>query len=288
MIRYLIIFVACFNSAFAADGEYDGHYNEIDPSLDGSGHTCFVEPSEVIDLGSPVTGIIDEVLVDRSSRVKAGDIVVKLENVVEQTNLRLAQAQAGFTGEIAEQKLRREYATQKYQRASAMHARKAVTLDLLEESEADLKLTEKQLEKARHNHTIAKLEYERAQRLLEMRNIRSPVDGVVIDKLSAPGEFVKDEPLVRIAQLDPLKVEVILPVDSFGEISKGDVIPVSIPMTGQTHDADVHVVDEVIEAASGTYRITLKIPNPDLSIPSGMRCDLDHPAFFDSSEVATR
>lgn len=288
MLRTLLIFAVCLAPAYAADDPYDDQYGDLDTSLDGSGHTCFVEPSEVIDLGSPVTGIIDEVLVDRSSRVKKGDVIVKLENVVEQTNLRLAQAQAAFTGEITEQKLRRKYATQKYQRASAMHARKAVTLDLLEESEADLKLTEKQLEKARHNHTIAQLEYERAERLLEMRNIRSPVDGVVIDKLSAPGEFVKDEPLVRIAQLDPLKVEVILPVESFGEIAKGDVIPVSIPMTGQTHDANVHVVDEVIEAASGTYRVTLKIANPDLSIPSGMRCDLEHPAFFSASEVATR
>lgn len=254
----------------------------------GTGYTCFIEPSEVIDLGSPVTGIIEKMFVDRTSKVVAGDVVVKLESVVEETNLRLARAQAKFTGEISEQKLRQKYANQKFERASAMHARKAVTLDLLEESEADLKLTEKQLEKARHNHTIAQLEFERAKSLLEMRNIRSPVDGVVIDKLAAPGEFVKDEPLVRIAQLDPLKVEVILPVESFGEIAKGDVIPVNIPMTGDTHDANVDVVDEVIEAASGTYRVTLKIPNPDLSIPSGMRCDLDHPAFFSTSEIATR
>lgn len=255
---------------------------------DSTGYTCFVEPSEVIELGSPVTGIIEKVFVERTSRVNAGDVVVKLESIVEETNLRLARAQAKFTGEISEQELRRKYATQKYERASAMHARKAVTLDLLEESEADLKLTEKQLEKARHNHTIAKLELERAKSLLEMRNIRSPVDGVVIEKLASPGEFVKDEPLVHIAQLNPLKVEVILPVESFGEISKGDVIPVTIPMTGAIHDAEVDVVDEFIEAASGTYRMTLKIPNPDLSIPSGMRCDLEHPAFFSESEMATR
>lgn len=261
---------------------------EASSAAGNDNYTCFIEPSEVIDLGSPVTGIIDKVLVDRSSKVKRGDVVVQLENVVEETNLRLARAQANFTGEITEQELRREYASKKYQRASSMHQRKAVTLDLLEESEADLKLTEKQLEKARHNHTIAQLEYARAKRLLEMRNIRSPVDGVVIDKLTAPGEFVKDAPLVRIAQLDPLKVEVILPVESFGEISKGDVVPVNIPMTGMTHDGSVEVVDEVIESASGTYRVTLEIPNPDLSIPSGMRCELQHPAFQSDSEFATR
>lgn len=255
---------------------------------DANGYTCFVEPSEVIELGSPVTGIIEEVLVERSSKVKRGDVVVRLESVVEETNLRLAKAQATFTSEISEQELRREYALKKYERASAMHARKAITFDLLEESEADLKLTEKQLEKARHNHRIAHLEHKRAERLLEMRKIRSPVEGVVIDKLTAPGEFVKDTPLLRIAQLDPLKVEVILPVESFGEIAKGDVVPVVIPMTGQTHDANVEVVDEVIDAASGTYRVTLKIANPDLNIPSGMRCDLQHPAFESDSEFATR
>ena len=83
-------------------------------------------------------------------------------------------------------------------------------------------------------------------------------------------------------------MEVILPVESFGDIAKNDVIPVTIPMIGETHEGKVDVVDEVVDTASGTYRVTLKIPNPEFSIPSGMRCDLDHPAFMPDSEFATR
>jgi len=48
--------------------------------------------------------------------------------------------------------------------------------------------------------------------------IRSPVDGVVVERYMSPGDHIagiKDQPVVNLAQIDPLNVEVILPAEQF-------------------------------------------------------------------------
>lgn len=251
-------------------------------------YSCFIEPSEVVDIGSPVAGIVSEVLYDRAARVAAGDVVVKLESVIEDSNLRLAAVQARFLDEIREHEVHLEFAERKYRRAQAMHARKAITTDQLEQTDADFRIAGKQLAKAKHNHRIAQLEYERSQRLRDQRNIQSPIDGVVVERLIAPGEFVKDTALLRVAKLDPLKVEVILPVESFGKIAEGDTLTARAHETGERHEATVEVVDRVVDSASGTYRVTLTLPNPDHAIASGLKCDVEHPALGLAETVAER
>jgi len=51
--------------------------------------------------------------------------------------------------------------------------------------------------------------------------IRSPVDGVVVERYMSPGEHIagiKDQPVGNLAQIDPLNVEVILPAEQFPSI----------------------------------------------------------------------
>ena len=59
------------------------------------------------------------------------------------------------------------------------------------------------------NKRIAELGW-RAEAVLDRRTIRSPVDGVVVDRFKAAGEYIENEPVMRVAQLDPLHVEVIV------------------------------------------------------------------------------
>jgi multidrug efflux pump subunit AcrA (membrane-fusion protein) len=56
---------------------------------------------------------------------------------------------------------------------------------------------------------------------LEMKTIRSPVDGVVVKVDLSAGEYVGEKPIMTIAQIDPLNVEVVVPVSEYGTIKKG-------------------------------------------------------------------
>ena len=78
---------------------------------------------------------------------------------------------------------------------------------------------------------------------------------------------------MTIAQIDPLYVKVFIPVRYYRQLgvgTKADVMPEE-PIGGH-HQAQVTVVDRVFDAASSTFGVRLELPNPDYSLPAGMRC----------------
>jgi hypothetical protein len=95
---------------------------------------------------------------------------------------------------------------------------------------------------------------------------------VVHDYLS-PGESVKDKPILRLAEIDPLRVEVFVPVASFGAIAPGQTATIRPEAPGEgDFTATVSIVDRVADAASGTFRVRLTLPNKDYRLPSGLKC----------------
>ena len=129
------------------------------------------------------------------------------------------------------------------------------------------------------NRVIAELELQRALESLKIRTIRSPGAGVGIDVSVVPGESIENRPLLKIASIDPLNVEVIASVQLFGKIKKGmeaKVIPEE-PIGGQ-YAAKVVIVDQVIDAASGTFGIRLELKNHKYEIPAGLRCQVNFPS----------
>ena len=110
---------------------------------------------------------------------------------------------------------------------------------------------------------------------LEMRIIRSPVDGVVVKVDLSSGEYVGEKQIMTIAQIDPLNVEVVVPVSEYGTIKKGmmaEVRPES--PVGGVYTGKVTIVDRVVNAASGSFGVRVELPNPNLAIPSGLKCNV--------------
>jgi multidrug efflux pump subunit AcrA (membrane-fusion protein) len=96
---------------------------------------------------------------------------------------------------------------------------------------------------------------------------------VVVERYVSPGEYVDSQPLLRVAQIDPLRVEVIIPAQIFGRIIPGmtaTIVP-ELPEYGE-QVATVTIVDKLIDAASSTFGVRLELPNADQQMPSGLRC----------------
>ena len=128
------------------------------------------------------------------------------------------------------------------------------------------------------NKRLAELEYERAAEVVKRLIILSPIDGVVVERFLSGGEYVETESILRLAQVHPLNVEVILPVTLHNSIKVGmraKVKPES-PVGGQ-YGAEVKIVDKVIDAASGTFGVRLELPNPNYSLPAGLKCKVIFP-----------
>ena len=91
-----------------------------------------------------------------------------------------------------------------------------------------------------------------------------------------PGEYVhKQAPLLTIASLHPLHVEVFVPVALFGKVSKGMLATVMLEEpVGGTYEAEVIVVDQVFDSASRTFGVRLLLPNEEYLLPAGLRCSV--------------
>ena len=201
---------------------------------------------------------------------------MKLESRVEEAAVDIAAARAGMSSTVRSKEARRELGTRRKVRAEQLYADRALSLDLRDEVITESRVAELQLEEAKDQLQLARLEREQAEAALERRHIRSPISGVVTERLMTPGEVVDEEVIMRVAQIDPLSVEVILPATRFGTIEVGTKVAVTPEIPGdEVHVASVAVVDRVIDAASGTFGVRLDLPNPDLSIPGGLHCEVE-------------
>lgn len=236
---------------------------------------CIIEPSEVVDLRSPVRGRIEQLLVERGDPVEADQVIVELESSVEMAAVGLARTRARFQGEVQSREARLELGQRKRDRAKQLYTGEALSVDQRDEAETEAKVARLDLLQARENRELAAMELTRARAVLERRSIRSPISGYVVDKLMSRGEVVDEETILRVAQIDPLQVEVVLPSAMYGTIQPGMRAAVVPEVPGdRVHVASVKIVDAVIDGASGTFRALLELPNPDHSIPGGLRCQV--------------
>jgi hypothetical protein len=101
---------------------------------------------------------------------------------------------------------------------------------------------------------------------------------VVVDQMLYPGEIVdgsgNKRAIVKLAQLDPLRVRVIVPMKLFGSIKPGSAIEIlpELPSSRGGYSATVRSVDRLVDAASGTFTVIADMPNRQLDVPAGIRC----------------
>ena len=232
-----------------------------------------IEPHMVVNVGSGAAGIIEKVTVDRGDFVKKGQVLATLQSGVEKATVELSRARAELTASIELRGARLEFAKQEQLRADDLHSKEAVPLQEKEEAETNKLIAEAELKEAIERKELAGLELEQAREVLKRRTMRSPITGVVVERFLCPGEFVEDQPILKLAQIDPLNVEVIVPVSLLGSIKvgMGGTVKPEGPLGG-VYAAEVKIVDRVIDAASGTFGVRLELPNSDHSLPAGLKC----------------
>ena len=241
----------------ADDGEYD----------------CMISPNELVDIGSAITGLIAVIYVERGDYVEAGQMLAMLESSVEQAAVRVARAKANREVDLEASKVNLELSWKRKERAEALYESDSLSRDLDDQAQTEARLAELQLERAREDHRLAVLDLERATAALKRRAILSPISGLVVERLMAPGEVVERETILRIAKIDLLRVQVILPSHLFTRVKAGDAAEI-IPEApyDQPRHAEVAIVDGIIDGASGTFGVRLNLPNEDHALPAGLRC----------------
>lgn len=242
----------------------------MQPSMQPIG--CIIEPDLVTEVGSPVIGIIDTI-VKRGDWVKKGQVIVTLRSDVDQAALTVAQSRAAADSEEKGALANAEFARQRRIRAEELLRKEFVSKQALDQAIAEDEIARQKLAQAREQRQIAQREVALAKIRLEERTIRSPTDGIVVERYLNAGERVEEKPLVRVARVNPLRVEAIVPSALFGAIYTGMRASIAPEMpNASTVSATVTLVDKVLDAASGTFRVRMQLPNPNGSVPAGLRC----------------
>ena len=130
------------------------------------------------------------------------------------------------------------------------------------------------IEKAKDEQNIAQLETARSLAQYNLRLIRSPLNGVVSDVKLEPGEFIYETtPIVTLAQLDPLTVDLVLPNKLYGSVKIGEAVELHLlEPVDKVVNSTIDVIDPLIDPASDTFRVRLTLRNPGNKIPAGIRC----------------
>jgi RND family efflux transporter MFP subunit len=251
------------------------HGDKIAAEFDG-----IIEPHMVAELGSEVPGVIENIKVERGDIVKTGEVVATLRSGVERANLDLARARAELNSTIKAKKAALEFAQRNSDRIKQLYDVKALALQKWDEVETQRIMAENELAEAMDQKRLNELEYQQAAEVVKRKTILSPVSGVVMERYLSKGEYIENKPVVKIAQIDPLNVEVVMPVSEipFMKLGMKGTIKPEAPVNGE-YEATVTIVDKVVDAASGTFGVRLEIPNPRHRIPPGLKCKVFFTTF---------
>ena len=137
----------------------------------------------VVQVGTQVSGTVQEIYVDFNTPVKAGQVIALIDPSV--LRLTLNESQASLAVNEAAVKSAQAALTdsqRKYTRNKELFNRKLIARSEVDTSEADVEMKKASLQEAQSRVKQAKASLERARTNLNYTQIKSPVNGVVINR----------------------------------------------------------------------------------------------------------
>jgi len=257
------------------------------PAPSSAEFDCLIEPSQVVEVRSPVVGILQQVHARRGEFISKGAVLVTIESSVEKSAADAAHFRSQAQGALLLARSKVAAAREKARRMDELLAEEFVSQQARDDAVAELKLAEAEQRTAQENAELARLEHRQSVDQLNRRVLRSPFNGVVVDQYLFPGALVDSgegkKPILKIAQTEPLIAQSILPFRFFPDVKVGDraIVTPEPPFT-RAIAARIRTVDRVIDAAAGTFGVVAEIANPARDLPGGIRCKLALPGLANS------
>ena len=145
----------------------------------------------VVDIGTQVSGTVQEIYVDFNSQVKAGQLIALIDPSVLQLTLNESQASlAVYQAAVQSAQASLTDAERKYKRNKELFERKLIARSEVDTSETDVLMKRASLAEAKSRVVQGKAAVERARTNLNYTRITSPVNGVVINRQASAGQTV--------------------------------------------------------------------------------------------------
>ena len=241
-----------------------------------------LQPTNTVDVGSELSGIVDKVYVDDNYEVKKGQILAqldlsRLQDAVAKSRASLAAAEAQVLQ--AQATVAEARATlSRFRQVSQLSGGKVPSKTEMDSAEANLKRAEANVASVRASVTQARATLQSDETNLGKASIRSPINGVVLSRQVDPGQTVaasfQAPVLFKLAE-DLTKMELQVDVDEadVGQVKAGQKATFSVDAwPGREYSAVITRVGYGAQEAEGvvSYLTVLEVANDDLSLRPGM------------------
>ena len=220
-------------------------------------------PSADVTLSFVQPGRIAEIHFKEGDAVRAGDALVQLDDAADQVRLAQLRAESENLTHIlaAEASLAQKRVDLKKLQTAA--ERNAATELEVEHAKLDVTIAELSLKVAIFDHEQAQRKYDEAKIQIENMSLKTPIDGS-IEKIDVEiGESVNALDIVaRVVRIDPLWIDVPVPLTKTTNLRHGNTARVDFPDPDKiSADGAIVFIGAVADAASGTLRVRVQLPN---------------------------
>ncbi|UCC96378.1 MAG: efflux RND transporter periplasmic adaptor subunit [Phycisphaerales bacterium] len=232
-------------------------------SASRAGITAITIPSADVTLSFVQAGRIANVRVREGELVKAGQWLIEQDDAVDRARLAQLEAESEDTTQIqaAEASLKQKKVDLKKIETAA--ARNAATELEVEYAKLNVTIAGLSLQVAIFEHEQAKRKFEEAKLQIDNMSLKSPISGTVEKIDVETGESVNAlDSAIRVVQIDPLWIDVPVPMPQASSLRYGATTRVEFSEPRKTTaDGIVIYIGAVADAASGTLRVRLQVPN---------------------------
>jgi HlyD family secretion protein len=236
-----------------------------------------------VQVGTQVSGIVQELYADFNSIVKKGEIIARLDPSsinaqVEAARANLARAEA----DVERLTVALEDARAKAVRSEKLAAQGILPQADLETAQVTVKSADAQLRSARA--AVMQAAAALGQHLVSLQHtvIRAPIDGLVISRDVDRGQTVAasmSAPTLFVLAADLTKMQVVANVDEsdVGRLRPGQAVTFSVDAyPAETFDGQVIQIrlQPIVTSNVVSYAAVIEVPNPDLKLKPGMTANV--------------
>jgi len=221
-------------------------------------------PHSEVAVVAMASGVVVELTVDVGARVKKGQVLFRVDD--RGAALRLAQART----QLASAELQLQTAELEHRRSKQLFDQQALTQQHWDQISAQLDAARIGVAQAGNGVAVA-------AKAVADATARAPIDGVVVARPVAYGDYVNDGTPTRVLVLQDqatLDLKFRLPERALATVRTGQAIRVALPALGLSRTASISIVAPSVDPRTRTVELTAVLDNRDGALRPGLMADV--------------
>jgi len=242
-----------------------------------------IEYESRTELGAPLYSVLQDCLVRPGDRVKAGQVLGRLQDGEAKADVALREAEASSDVEVRVGEARKALAVARLQRTASLLRRNASSQEEYLQDKQLAEVASLEVEQARQKRKVAAFQLQQARAALRTRELVTPHDGVVTAVLRRQGESVAPrDPIFQV--VDPSEVRVVCQLDvaDAWRVRVGQPARVVVEVAGaeleveqQVFPGKVSFVDAEFNPLTRTCKLFVRASNPGGAMRGGLEARVE-------------